>query len=176
MLNLKKIETIKSELILTNNSTISFPKKITFKFPEIYKILVTNIKTTEISAECILFNSVKSVNESKEFSDLDYWNKEFEIDDIKDYWFFGANGQGDSWILHQSDKVFFYDHNNGEISKENLIDLELSFDKWLQFAFLNRQFEEIDYNESLTQDLKNVYKSKLLELSNGLAKNYPFEI
>ncbi len=176
MLNLRHIEVIKNELLAAHNVTINFPKKITFEFPESYKKIVSNIKTTEISAECILFNSVKSVNESKEFADIDYWSKEFEIDQIKDYWFFGANGQGDLWILHKNDSVFFYDHAKGKISQENLIDLEMSFEKWLQFAFLNKQLEEIDNNQALTLEIKNRYKAKLLKISTGLAKNYPFEI
>ncbi|QWX82640.1 SMI1/KNR4 family protein [Cellulophaga sp. HaHaR_3_176] len=176
MLNIINIETIISELVNTNNSIVNFPKKNTFEFPLDYKNLVTQIKTTEISAECVLFDSVKSVNVSKEFSDLDYWNENFDAKKIKNYWFFGANGQGDSWILDKKNNILFYDHNNGEISNKNLVDLELTFHQWLQFAFLNKEYEEISLNSALTPELKNIYKSKLSELSVGFEKKYPFDL
>ena len=176
MLKILNIETIKLELLSANTATVNFPKKTTFEFPDNYKNVVTNIKTIELSAECILFNAVRSVNETKEFSDLDYWSENMEAENIKDYWFFGANGQGDLWVLHKSDKVLFYDHNKGEIAIDNLVDLELNFNQWLQFAYLNKQLEDAYNNDSLTLALKNDYETKLSELSTGLLENYPFEI
>ncbi|WP_324023482.1 hypothetical protein QSV08_11595 [Maribacter sp. BPC-D8] len=176
MLKILNIETIKKELLSANSTTVNFPKKTTFEFPDNYKNVVTKIKTKELSAECILFDAVKSVNETKEFSDVDYWSENMAAEKIKDYWFFGTNGQGDSWVLHSSDKVLFYDHNKGELGIDNLVDLELNFDQWLQFAFLNKQLEDAYHNDSLTLALKNDYKSKLSELSTGLLENYPFEI
>lgn len=176
MFDLIEIETLKNTLLENRKSRINFPKKIGFPFPEIYKNLVTQIRTTEISAECILFGSVESTNQSNEFHKIDYWSKGFETEKIKNYWFFGANGQGDLWVLHRTNKIFFYDHNCNEISESNLTDLNLSFEKWLQFAFLSKQLENVSYEKKLTNDLKNVYKSKLLELSTELKSNYPFEI
>ena len=176
MLHIIGIETIKRELLSANSTTVNFPKKTTFEFPDNYKKVVTKIKTKELSAECILFDAVKSVNETKEFSDVDYWSENMAAEKIKDYWFFGANGQGDSWVFHNSDKVLFYDHNKGELGIDNLVDLVLNFDQWLQFAFLNKQLEDAYHNDSLTLALKNDYKSKLSELSTGLLENYPFEI
>ncbi|MEN7551976.1 hypothetical protein AAG747_28940 [Rapidithrix thailandica] len=176
ILNLTNIKEIEDKLLTKHNPRINFPKQITFNFPDNYKNIVTNIKTTEISAECILYNSVESINVTKEFSDSDYWNKDFKIKEIKDYWFFGANGQGDLWIMHKKNRIYFYDHNKGDISEENLIDLNIDFGKWLQFAFLNKQLEEIDLNNNLTQEIKEIYKLKLNELSSVFAENYPFEI
>jgi hypothetical protein len=176
MLDTINFETIRDELLKENHNGINFPKKIDFEFPDNYKMLVTKIKTTEISAECILFNSVHAVNESNEFSKLDYWGEGTEIATTKEYWFFGANGQGDLWMMHKTNRIFFYDHNQGEISERNLTDLGLSFEKWLQFACLNKQFEDIGYEKEITNELKNRYKSKLLELSAELENNYPFEI
>lgn len=176
MFDLIEIEALKNILLEDKNSRLNFPKKISFPFPEVYKNLVTQIRTTEISSECILFGSVESINQSNEFYKVDYWSRGFEIEKIKNYWFFGANGQGDLWILHRKNKVFFYDHNCDAISESNLTDLNLSFEKWLQFAFLNKQLESVSYKKELTNDLKNVYKSKLLELSAELKNDYPFEI
>lgn len=177
MLKLTDIETIKRKLLAKdNNPKRNFPKKIEFEFPEDYRMLVTNIKTVEISSECILFDSVESVNSTKEFSDLDYWNKDFNVENIKKYWFFGANGQGDLWIMHRENRIYFYDHNEGEISEKNLIDLNINFEEWLKFSFLNKKLEKIDLNGNLTQEIKEIYKSKLKELSNELSEKYPFEI
>ena len=176
MLHIIGIETIKRELLSANSTTVNFPKKTTFDFPDNYKNVVTKIKRKVLSAECILFDAVISVNETKEFSDVDYWSENMAAEKIKDYWFFGANGQGDLWVLHKSDKVLFYDHNKGELGIDNLVDLVLNFDQWLQFAFLNKQLEDAYHNDSLTLALKNDYKSKLSELSTGLLENYPFEI
>lgn len=176
MLQIIDIEIIKKELLKNEMHSINFSKKISFQFPPLYKEIVCHIKTLEISAECILYNSVASTNATKEFSDVEYWSKGFNIDNIKDYWFFGANGQGDSWLLNENNQVFFYDHNQGVIAKENLIDLSIDFEKWLQFAFLNKQLEENDHNEILNQDLSATYRSKLADLSLGLAERYPFEI
>ena len=176
MFNLISIEEAKSNLLKEKTTSVNFSKKITFQFPESYKELATQIKTAEISAECIIFNSIKSTNETKAFSDLDYWQKDIESGKVKEYWFFGANGQGDSWVLNQAGNVFFYDHNSGELSDETLINLSINFDQWLQFAFLNKVLEEIDGKGNLTPKLKEVYALKLEELSSGLAKNYPFYI
>lgn len=60
MLKLIDTETIKSRFLTRDNkSTRNFPRKIEFEFPEDYKMLVTNVKTIEMSAECILFDSVE---------------------------------------------------------------------------------------------------------------------
>lgn len=51
----------------------NFSKAIDFPFPENYKNIVTRIKTIEISADCILYNSDEAVNETNEFESDDYW-------------------------------------------------------------------------------------------------------
>lgn len=60
---------------------------------------------------------------------------------------------------------------------ENFIDLNLNFEKWLQYADLNAQLDNIYDNENEINDKRKVeYKKKLAELSGNLLKNYPFEI
>ena len=119
---------------------------------------------------------MESVNVTKEFSNLSYWNKDIKNEKINDYWFIGANGQGDFWLMDNKNKILFFDHNNEEISEENLIDLNINFEKWLQFAFLNKELQEINLNNNLTLEIKENYKLKLKELSSKFAKHYPFEI
>jgi hypothetical protein len=65
-----------------------------FSFDTLYLEIVTQIKTTEILAEFILFDSVQSFNETKEFSKSDYWAQESAASRVDKYWFFAQNGQG----------------------------------------------------------------------------------
>ncbi len=172
-MQIKNIIKIKEELIKDFNHKQSFPKKVDFDFPEFYKQIVKQIKTAEISAECILYSATNSVDETNEFSDVDYWENKVEI---KKYWFIGANGQGDLWLLNKSNHIFFYDHNKGQISAEKLIDLGLIFEKWLQFAFLNKDYEEMLEKNELNRNLKDDYLKCMNKISQKLVENYPFEI
>ena len=74
-------------------------------------------------------------------------------------------------------KIYFYDHNLEEMCYENFIDLNLSFEKWLQFADLNAQFDNIyDTEDEINDEQKAEYEKRLAELSCNLLANYPFEI
>lgn len=55
---------IESDLLETKIPIQNFPKIIDFPIPESYRKLVTQIKTTELSSECILYNSVEAINET----------------------------------------------------------------------------------------------------------------
>ena len=68
-------------------------------------------------------------------------------------------------------------HNIEQMCFENFIDLKLSFEKWLQFADLNAQFDNIYGTEDEINDKhKTEYKKKLAELSGDLLAKYSFEI
>ncbi len=172
-MQIKNITSIKEKLFKGSKYKQNFPKTVDFNFPQLYKQIVTQIKTTEISAECILYSAINSVNETNEFSDADYWDNKLEI---KNHWFIGANGQGDLWLLNKDNKVLFYDHNEEKISIEKLIDLGLTFDKWLQFAFLNKDYEKILEKNKLNNSCKDNYLECMNKISEELVKNYPFEI
>jgi hypothetical protein len=112
MFIIESIENIKVKLLDKNIQTNNFSKSITFPFDELYKEIVTKIKTTEISSECILYNSVEASNMTKIYSEDDYWNENVDKNNIKNYWFIGQNGQGDYWIMDKDGEIYFYDHNN----------------------------------------------------------------
>jgi hypothetical protein len=163
MFTLKSIENIKNEIIRGNIQTRNFPKSITFPLDELYKEIVTKIKTTEISSECILYDSIESNNITNELSD-------------KNYWVIGQNGQGDYWIMDINHKIYYYNHDIEEIIKENFVDLNITFGKWLQFAFLDKELDKIYDENKYNKNVGKEYMEKLKEISLELNKNYPFEI
>lgn len=177
MLVIRTTFSIVTDILVHKQSIRNFPKSMSFPVDKIYANLATQIKTLEISAECILYDSVQAYNTTKLYSDPEYWAKRQDINEIADYWIFGQNGQGDLWILDVNGKVYFYDHNQEQMCKDNFVALDLNFEKWLQFADLNRQLDEI-YNDKIqiSEDDKLLYKHKLREISELLFANYPFEI
>ena len=176
-MTIKPAEEIKKKLLSNRQTLRNFPKSLTFPFDKLYTEITTQIRTVEISSECTLFDSVRAVNETKSFSDADYWTENYLDEEISKFWIFGQNGQGDLWLFDSENKVYFYDHNNEQMCNENFIDLNLNFEKWLQYADLNAQLDNIYDNENEINDKRKVeYKKKLAELSGNLLKNYPFEI
>lgn len=177
MLTIRPTDEIKYELLSESQSIRNFPKSLNFPFDKLYIDITVQIKTTEISSECILFDSVEAVNETKVFSDADYWTENYAKDEIVKYWIFGQNGQGDLWLFDIENKIYFYDHNKEQMCRENFIDLNLDFEKWLQFADLNKQLDHIyDTENIINEKRKAEYKAKLNELSSSLLDKYPFEI
>jgi len=166
------------------NQRRNFPKTETFPFDELYKDTVTKIKTTELSAECILYNSVEAHRDTTEFRKSDHWKELCKQEEIKSWWIFGQNGQGDWWLFDTNGKVYFYDHNQEEMCAENFVGLGIDFAKWIQFADLNKQCEELYYSNEkeyfvdslLKSAFAEDYKERLKEISLELLQHYPFEI
>ena len=161
----------------------NFPKMETFPFDKLYKDTVSKIDTTELSSECILYSSIEAHRDTTEFRKPDYWSELCKQEEIENWWFFGQNGQGDFWLFDKCGKVYFYDHNQEEMCVENFVNLGIDFTKWIQFADLNKQFDELYDNEenyfnnsSLKLSFTNEYKDRLRDISSELLQNYPFEI
>jgi hypothetical protein len=171
---IKTLEHIRSELL--GNVTIkrNFPKTTIFKFDDLYREIVTQIRTVEISSECVLFDSVKAVNENKEYADMSYWSEKYKENEIRSYWFFAQNGQGDLWLFDADNKVYFYNHDLGEFGADNFTNLNIDFSKWLQFAYLNKDFDKLLVEDKVDEIAKDEYKNGLSELSGMLLENYPF--
>lgn len=154
------IEEIEFELLKKQGNLQNFPKTVDFVFPELYKKLVTLIKTTEIASEAILYNTVEAVNENKEFV-------------LKDYWCFAGNGQGDRWFLDGNGNVFFYDHDYDE----KLESINISFEQWLQMAFVIRQLDlYFDEHDDISEPARQNFYDALKTIHPELRENYPFTI
>lgn len=61
------------------------------------------------------------------------------------------------------------------MSQENFLDMGLNFEKWLQFANLNKQLDTLLIKEDkINKQIITNYEEKLKEISPTLLKNYPF--
>ncbi|WP_134142012.1 hypothetical protein [Flavobacterium sp. S87F.05.LMB.W.Kidney.N] len=78
MLKIKSIQDIQNDLLINKKGIRNFPKSTSFPFDALYLDIVTQIKTVEISSECILLDSVHSYNENKEFTDPEYWKDNYD--------------------------------------------------------------------------------------------------
>lgn len=154
-----KYQDIENELLKAKTEVQNFSKAIDFPFPENYKNIVTQIKTAEISADCILYNSVESFNETKKFVD-------------KSFWCFSGDGQGNRWLFDKGGMVFYYDHDYDE----NYDAMEITFDQWLQMADLSKQLDDYIENEAITATIRNEFHNLLNEIHPNLSEKYPFVI
>ena len=175
-MKIESVENIKNELLSCKIPKRNFPKTISFRFDNLYSEIVTQIKSIEISSECVLFDSVSAVNENKEYSDMSYWTEKANEKIINSYWFFAQNGQGDLWLFDTNNKVYFYNHDLELFDEKNFTDLNIDFSKWLQYAYLNREFDELSMNDKVSNENRIDYKNTLSKLSGLLLENYPFEI
>ena len=177
-MEIRSQEDLKKKLLQGGFPKTEFPAEVSFPLNSLYNEIVTQIGTTGISDYCILFDSAQAVEENEEFSDEDYWEEDISEETRKSYWFFAQTGTGDSWIFDKEGKVFYFDHNLAIFDPEVFVDLGLDFPKWLQYAHINKEF--YDETEEVDDDtyfkIREVYKTKLSELSELLLENYPFEI
>ncbi|SMO36131.1 hypothetical protein SAMN06265171_101295 [Chryseobacterium rhizoplanae] len=155
---LLSLDAIESEILQEKRTVQNFSKTIPFPFSDSYKTLVTQIKTTEISSETILYNSVEAVNENKEF-------------DLPDYWCFAGNGQGDRWFLNTDDQVFFYNHDYDE----KLEPMNINFEEWLQMAYVIHQLDMyFDEYDNIPEPVRQEFYKTLNRLHPTLSDIYPF--
>lgn len=152
------LEEISSKILKEKTPLQNFPKTMTFPFSERYKNWVTQMNTTEISSETILYSSVDAVNENKEFV-------------LPNYWCFASNGQGDRWFFNTEDQVFFYDHDYDE----KLEPMNINFEEWLQMAFIVGQLDVyFDEYDTIPKSIKQEFFQILNRIHPTLSDKYPF--
>ena len=157
-LKLNKYQDIENELLTIKSTVQNFPTILDFSLPENYKNIVTRIKTTEISADCVVYNSFEAVNQTKEFVD-------------KNFWCFGGDGQGNRWLLNDAGMVFYYDHDYDEGFEA----MEINFEQWLQMAYLLSQMDEMLDADSFNKDAKAELIKALNLIHPNLSENFPYE-
>ncbi|WP_120230757.1 hypothetical protein [Chryseobacterium sp. AG363] len=157
---LPTLTAIENEILKEKSAVQNFPKVIDFPFSENYKTLVTQIKTSEISSETILYNSVDAVNENKEFN-------------LPEYWCFAGNGQGDRWFLDRDQKVFFYDYDD----EGKLKPMHINFEEWLQMTFIIHQLDDcFDQYDHITEPVRQEFYKALNTIHPTLSDMYPFTL
>lgn len=159
MFTLIPIDDLKIILLSNEILTQKSPKNIVFPFPKSYRNLVKQIKTTEISADCILYNSQESDNESKEFN-------------TDEYWCFGGDGQGNRWLMNMEGMVYYYDHDYDE----SFDPMEITFEQWLQMANLCKQMDGCTENNSFKKKEKKLFIDALNQIHPNLSENFPYLI
>lgn len=160
LLRIWTIEEIETEILKAKKGRQNFPRTLEFPFSERYKNIVTQIKSTEISSETIIYDSVEAANENKDF----HW---------PDHWCFAENGQGDRWLLNGSNFVFFYNHDGDE----RLEPMYITFEQWLQMAFVIRQLDEYcNESETLEESVKQRFYEVLHTIHPRLSENFPFSV
>jgi hypothetical protein len=181
MFELKSIEEIKDEIFCKHAQ--NFPKSINFPFNELYVDIVTRIRVIKkwtLSWNCVLYNAIEATKITKEFSDKKYWSASITEEEVKRYWFIGDNGEYDFqpeyWIMDVDNKVYLYNHFSAIYRENCILDLDLSFEKWLQFAFLNKEIEEICDEGKYNKKIGEEYYKKLEEISEKLAEDCPYSI
>ncbi|REC47483.1 hypothetical protein DRF67_10595 [Chryseobacterium pennipullorum] len=154
------VETIEASILKEIKTFRNFPVTVDFPCPEKYKKLVASIQTMEISSETFLYSVAEAVNENKEFQ-------------LKEYWCFAGNGQGDRWFLNMEGAVFFYDHD----ADETLIPMNITFEQWLQMAYLISDLDTCleDYDE-ISESVRKAFYKALNTIQEGLAEKYPFMV
>jgi hypothetical protein len=183
---IKTIEKLKEEIHKGNKEIIpkeDFPEKIDFSFPKLYKEIVTKYDCENIPPYLCyfeLYNSSRSVDVNNKFHNSEWFNNEYK-DKIKEYWFIGEHSYYEYWIMDKNGKIYSWKDNINADKKilNNIIDLNINFEKWLQFAYLYNDSEKIIddmYNNGMDgvyykddeKEIKEKYYKYLQELSKEL--------
>jgi hypothetical protein len=186
---IKTIEQIKNEICKENKNHTgikNIPELINFTFDELYKEIVLKINMgLGISSRCSLDGFSRAAGITKKFHNDD-WSKNEYKDKIKNYWFIG-NYINDYFIMDKNGKIYYceicLDKNREKYILETFIDLNINFEQWLQFAYMDKDNDEIIddiyYGSSMgmdsvyyeDDDKENLekYKNKLLEISKELS-------
>jgi|GEM_PF-244460 len=142
------------------HSKQNFPAVVSFPFPTLYKDIVTSIPTVSLSSEAILYGSVEAIAENKDSKHPTYW-------------IFAGNGQGDRWLLDEQDQVYFVDHEECPV---RFHPLWITFQQWLQLAFLTQQLDDWYEGEYEVNHIRPAFNHALNQIHPELAALYPFEI
>jgi hypothetical protein len=185
---IRTIEQIKEEIHKENkeNAKIKyFPESINFPFNELYKEIVTNYNIIYIfSNHCHLLSLDRAISVTKEYHEIIGENNFNEI--IKNYWFFGTWTDDDYWIMDKKGKIYYWEYdfnyNKNEYTQkyslENMVDVNINFGQWLQFAFLDKDNDKkmdeygsygFDNDEGFDEIMID-YCKKLNEISKELSE------
>jgi hypothetical protein len=93
--------------------------------------------------ECILYDSIESENKTNSYYESNLWHKLSCKNKIKNYWFIGENTGRNFWVMDKNRNINFLQFENEKLYLKDLFNVNIDFEDWLKFAFLNRDFNEI---------------------------------
>jgi hypothetical protein len=186
---IRSIEQIKDEIYRENKGNTgikNIPESIDFPFDDLYKEISTKIDIWLcISSECSLDGFNHSTGVTEKFHNAD-WSKNEYKEKIRNYWFLGSY-INDYFLMDKKGKIYYceicLDKNREKYVLENFVNLNINFEQWLQFAYMDRDNDEIideiyygasmgmDSNYYRDEDEENLkkYKNKLSEISKELS-------
>ena len=187
-LEIKTIEQIKLEIHKENRENtmlMQFPESINFPLNELYKEIVTGYNIIYVfSNHCGLLSLDNAINVTKKYHEIIAENSFTET--IKNFWFFGHWTDDDYWIIDKKGKIYYweYDFNYNQMiytqkyTVDNIVDVKINFEQWLQFAFLDKENDKImdEYgsygidNDEGFDDIMIEYCKKLKEMSKELSE------
>jgi len=126
--------------------------------------------SVEYEADMVLLGRTAVLRENAEFSDPDYW---VEGQEGASWWIFGETGQGDHWLLHTDNQVYFFDHDRGLRSSVAFIPFVESFPQWIKAA---EALAVLSGEAEVTPAVLGAVRLTLDHISPGLASRYPFDL
>lgn len=134
-----------------------------------YKNFIGNYTEIEFTADIIIFDYDTSINENR-YLQQNYCTFAELV------WMIGRSGQGDEWFIDKKSKnILFYDHNLGEYSYKNLINLNIDFKKFIILSDLYRQLELILENNDISELEQNEFIKQVNSIGSNLYEIYPYK-
>lgn len=132
---------------------------------------ITTLNLGEICPDIVLLNHEQAIKENRciqnSFPNF-----------AAHYWKIGDSGQGDSWLWSGENKhVAWFDHDLGEFDLAGVQSFSLTFEEFVELAFVIRNFEsQLDLNEKFFDNPENMklYETALENIAPGLSVRYPY--
>lgn len=168
---MKKIKTLAElfDSFAKRNNEVKSLTKVPIS-DETYLLFISKYKSSEIVPDIVLLDFESSLRDNKYMSD-----NYSEIS--KSFWKIGDSGQGDEWFISvQTERIFFYDHNQGEYEKVSQFDnFKITFYEFLQMAFLIREIEFLLLKRNPTDKDIQEFISQMNSISTDLYYKYPYK-
>ncbi|MCM3342707.1 hypothetical protein M3650_29815 [Paenibacillus sp. MER TA 81-3] len=132
-------------------------------------------------------NSIEADHVFLSYEKAKKYNKEYHADfsELKEsHWIFAETGRGDFWIIDLDDiqsppTVFFYDHDHGDFSPENMQNISIHILEWFELADLISQLHNKDFYDEdfrLTEHWRQKAIEEIEKIKKGLSKKSPFQL
>lgn len=126
--------------------------------------------TMEISRSIVAFSAEHTRSVTEERRHPRYW-ADLEVDPR--WWIIGDSGTGDHWLAGPDGRVWFFDHNYGELAPHLFEPVGIDITEWLILAHALGRFEKL--TEPTDDDIARL-DATLESISPGLAERYPLDL